>query len=111
MEEILALMIPITFVIIVGLTTKWLSDNRVRRELVLAKAASEVVESVMASPPENGESSLKWGIVAVAVGLALVGIQLLHLDADDPVTFGIVFIFGGAGLLLFYLIKTKKDSR
>lgn len=110
MEGMMALSIPIVFVIIVGLTTKWISDNRVRRELTAANASPELVEKLLAAPAENAESSLKWGMVSVAVGLSLFGIQLLDLDEGDPLSFGLVFIFGGIGLLLFYMIKSRQNA-
>lgn len=111
MEETLALSIPITFLVIVGLMTKWISDNRVRRELLKAEATPEQMEALMRRPVQDVDSSLKWGIVAVAIGVALVGIQLLNLDGDEPITFGLIFIFGGAGLLAFYGIKSRDPAR
>ena len=110
MEELLALSIPIVFVIVCGLITRWLSDNRVRRELIHSNASPELVARLLAAPEENSDSSLKWGIVAIAIGVALVVIHLMDLDVDDPVTFGLIFIGGGLGLLSFYLIKTARDS-
>lgn len=109
MEDIVALLIPITFIIVVGLIAKWLSDNRLRRELANAGINPELVESLMAAPAPTSESSLKWGIVAIAVGLSLAVIQVAHLDENDPLSFGIVFIFGGAGLLLHYFLSALKE--
>jgi hypothetical protein len=109
MEGMLALTIPIVMVIVVGLIFKWLSDNRVRRELTAASASAELVEKIMAAPVQSPESSLKWGIVSVAIGLALCGIQVLGLDENDPVSFGLVFVFGGGALLLYYAISKNDD--
>ncbi|MCB1691132.1 MAG: hypothetical protein KDI19_00125 [Pseudomonadales bacterium] len=110
MEGILALSIPIVFVITVGLVTRWISDNRVRRELITANAPAEVVAGLMKRPPENVESSLKWGIVSMAIGVALAIIHVAGLDADDPLSFGIVFFCGGAALLAFYFLMSNRHA-
>ncbi len=109
MEGIIALSIPIAFLVSVALITRWLSDNRVRRELNNSGASPEMVTQIMQNPVADPQSSLKWGIVAISIGVALSGIQLLGLDGEDPMAFGLVFILGGAGLLLFYRIAKTGD--
>ena len=107
MDDILAIFIPIIFIIMVGLVTKWLSDNRLKRELV--HASPELAETLLTASVPNLDNSLKWGIVAIGIGLAFVIIQVMRLDENDPLSFGLVFIFGGAGLLLHYLIARTVD--
>lgn len=107
MEAMMALTIPMVFVVSVALIMRWLSDNRVRRELIAAGASPDLVEKLFARPPENLESSLKWGMVFVAIGVALVAIHFLNLDAEEPLSFALMFIGGGAGLLGYYTIKSK----
>lgn len=107
MEEIFALSIPIVFVVTVGLVTRWISDNRVRRELIHANASADLAATLLSSPEENPDTSLKWGMVSVAIGLALFGNQMFDLGTDDPMAFGLVFVLGGIALTLFYLIKSR----
>lgn len=109
MEGIIALSIPIAFLVCVALVARWLSDNRVRRELNNSGASPEMVAQIMQNPVQDPLSSLKWGIVAISIGVALAGIQLLGLGGEDPMAFGLVFILGGAGLLLFYRIAARKE--
>ena len=64
-------------------------------------------------------SSLKWGMVLVSVGLAIILGQILDAsnalsghDAD-ALTFSMIFIFGGAALIVYYFIGSnmlKKQS-
>lgn len=107
MDDILGIFIPIIFIIMVGLVTKWLSDNRLKREL--AHASPELAETLLTASVPGLDNSLKWGIVSVGVGLALVVLQFMHLDERDPLSFGLIFIFGGAGLLLHYAIASSND--
>ncbi len=53
-------------------------------------------------------SSLKWGLVMVFAGLALVIIKLLPYYIEGEVVFGVVLIAAGVGLLVYYVIANKK---
>jgi preprotein translocase subunit SecY len=53
-------------------------------------------------------SSLKWGLVLVFSGLALVVIKLLPYYIEGEVIFGVMLIAAGAGLLIYYTIANKK---
>ncbi len=58
----------------------------------------------------NPLSALKWGIVFVCIGLAIV----LAMIAHDRMLFGegiypaLIALFGGIGLIIFYLIANKR---
>jgi amino acid transporter len=60
----------------------------------------------------NPLSSLKWGILFFCVGLAvLIGIWLRdQFWFNDGVIPGLMAVFGGAGLVLFYFIASKKTK-
>ncbi|MCH8278107.1 MAG: hypothetical protein IIC12_04155, partial [Proteobacteria bacterium] len=86
-------------------------DNRVRRELLQTNADAATIENLfLRSRSENPDNSLKWGIVSVSIGISLVLIELLKLSADEPMAYGLVFIFGGGGLLVFYAIKMLRGT-
>ncbi len=56
-------------------------------------------------------TSLKWGIVLVAVGLAVMLGLFLHSaynNIEGGIFPGLVAVFGGAGLILFYFIANRK---
>ncbi len=53
-------------------------------------------------------SSLKWGLVMVFAGLALVIIKLLPYYIEGEVVFGVVLIAAGIGLLVYYALANKK---
>ncbi len=56
--------------------------------------------------------SLKWGIIFVCVGLAvLIGIWLHEqYFISDGVIPGLMAVLGGAGLVLFYFIASRKKE-
>ena len=56
-------------------------------------------------------SSLKWGIVFISVGLAaLIGVWLeaMYHDGGGYIP-GLIALFGGAGLVVFYVIANRKE--
>ncbi len=111
LEEIIPLIVMPALFYLIGFITRTLSDNRVRRELVNAHADNAMIENLfLKSRSENPENSLKWGIVGVSIGIALVFIEILNLSGEQPMTYGIIFAFGGAGLLCFYMIKKYRDD-
>lgn len=60
----------------------------------------------------NPLSSLKWGIVFVAIGLAvLLG---MHMDytygMEEGVYPALIALFGGAGLILFYVLASRRRT-
>jgi predicted MFS family arabinose efflux permease len=59
---------------------------------------------------KDANSALKFGMVAVGVGLGLFAGGLLDSIGmeEGPAYFGMMLIFGGASLILYYLIVKKK---
>lgn len=55
-------------------------------------------------------SSLKWGMIFIGIGLAVLLASWLHnvYMWDEGVYPGLITLFGGLGLLCFYLIAQRK---
>ena len=108
-------LIPITLFVgmywMIAYMTRVPSDNRVRRELINVNADAATIEHLfLKAKDENPGTSLKWGIVAVAIGGALVAIHLLGLSAEDPLTYGAIFLAGGSALLVHYALIRSTDT-
>ncbi len=58
---------------------------------------------------KTGSRTLFWGILAVAIGLALVtGSVFIQKNFDrDMMTFAILFMFGGGAMLLYWKLTAK----
>lgn len=62
--------------------------------------------------PANSLASLKWGIVFVAVGIAVLLGLWLHTTfmVAEGVYPGLIALFGGLGLIVFYAFARKKKD-
>jgi hypothetical protein len=104
---------PIIIVGIIFFTIGWIiktiSDHRLRNRLIDKGLVNEKVQHLFAS--ESGLkslSSLKWGMVLVAIGAAALISQLLPYYADGEITIGLMFVFAGAAFLIYYPIADKR---
>ena len=66
-----------------------------------------------ASRPPNPLTSLKWGIILLCIGIAIVIGMYLHAtyNVEGGIFPGLIALFGGLGLILYYLIANKKLSQ
>lgn len=109
-EEIL---IPIAFFASVSFILYYYFRYRyLERQTILEKGmtADELKDLLKKHPRErigNGTSTAKWGILLIAVGLAI----LIGTQFSDEVMLALIFIFPGIGLLLYYNFIYKKITK
>jgi uncharacterized membrane protein len=78
-------------------------DHRTRQKLIDKGMVGEKVKSLY---QENGEirtlGSLKWALVLIGIGLAVVVGQLVPDRMMEEITAAGMFLFAGIGLLIYY---------
>lgn len=84
--------------------TRIISDGRTRRRLIDAGATPELARALAATTRNDPGffGALKWGLVTLAVGLALIVIQFLPFRSDEPIVAGLILLFLGGGLLAYF---------
>lgn len=106
MEEL----IPIAFFAMVAVIVKYVIDNKTRRMLIEKGMVDEKVKYLF----KNGTqpfSSMKWGMVLVGIGLALLIGQVFRYDISEQATMGMMFLFAGIGFIIYYfMVKNKMDD-
>jgi len=105
--------VPIILFIMVGLVIMIgiLSRHRERLTMVEKGMSSEDIKSIYSRRFQpNPLSSLKWGILFIFGGLAVLVGFFLHyqVGTDEGVMVGLIPLFLGCGLLLFYILASKK---
>jgi len=112
----MGILVPIVLFIVIGWIIKVLSDNRTKNLLIQKDLVNENVQFLYIDRLEKYvPSSLKWGMVLVALGLAIFlgkilaeipGIMMRSSD-EETIIFALMFIFGGLALIIYYAIAVK----
>jgi uncharacterized membrane protein len=109
-EEIL---IPIVmFASIAFVLYYYFKYRYLERQAIIEKGISaENVKDVLKKSPKqkttNEANLAKWGIILIAIGLAI----LIGTQFSDEVMLGLIFIFPGVGLLIYYSFIVKKTTK
>ena len=103
-ENLVPLGLFVSIVVLCTSLAKIISDGRTRRRLIEAGATADVVRAVTPAVRDDlgVYSALKWGIVILAGGLALVVIQFMPYRDNDPIVPGILMVFVGGALLIYW---------
>jgi di/tricarboxylate transporter len=106
-------MIPITmFMSFAAVLIIWLITRHRERVTMIEKGltSDEIKAMYHREIRRNPLTSLKWGILFVLAGVAIVLGNFLHAqyNTDEGVIIGLLCLFVGIGLVLFYNIASKK---
>lgn len=104
------LTLAVMFLAIVAIV-KILSEHLTTRKLMGAHLSDPALRDLLRSGQESTrQSALKWGLVGVAIGVALIAIDLLTLDAGSAAGLGITITAGAAGLLAYYAATRRGEG-
>ncbi len=108
--------IPIMFFIVLGtIWVVWLfARHRERMTMVEKGMSSEDMKALYAKQIHHDPlSSLKWGLLFVLAGVAIMLGNFLHYHygVDEGAIVGMVILFVGIGLVAFYSIAAKKMNQ
>ncbi len=108
----LEVLIPIAFFYVCYLVVKVITDNRVRQKLIDKGLVDEKAKYLFVKNTEmQPMASLKWGIVLIAVGVALFINSAFPLLMEGPASFGLVSLLGGLAFVVYYFIaKNQKEA-
>jgi hypothetical protein len=92
-----------------------LTRHRERMTMIDKGLKAEDIKSLYmrGTRPYSPRTPLMWGILFTAVGLgALVGAVLVDwYHFDDGIFMGLMVLFGGIGLIIFYAIASRKEQQ
>jgi hypothetical protein len=101
-------LIPIVLFLTVPLIIKIVSDNSIKKQLIEKGLVNEKLKYLYSYSFDRGVPvALKWGMVSIAIGLAIFVAQVSPIDIRHEMTFSAMLIFGGAALILYYFVAKK----
>jgi hypothetical protein len=113
-EALIPMTVSITFFTLIGLIFYYHTTTRHKERMaMLEKGFSAEQIRAIAHRVFKGQSplaSLKWGIIILSVGVAIIVGNFLRTvyNADESIIAGLIFVFGGLGLVIFYFVAAKK---
>ena len=104
----LAELIPMVLFVCIVMAIKIVVEARLRKQMVETHVSEELVKSMLVADEQSRRlSALKWGLVLTAVGIAFGLVGALHLDSDNPGTFGLLIGAAGLGMLAYHFIANR----
>ncbi len=107
MEEVL---IPIAVFGSIALIVKIATDYSLRKQMIAKGLADDKSLQILSPASGAATSSLKWGMVLIGIGIAAFLSRLWPRHIDDEVTLGLMLIFAGVALLVYYGISLMKEK-
>ncbi len=89
-----------------------ITDTMTRHKLINAGLVDEKVKYLFTRQHQSQSlTNIKWGMILVGIGLALLIKQLLPYYVADETMFGLMFLFAGIAYLVYYVIADKRTRR
>ena len=102
------LLVPITALICIVMAIKVIVEARLRSRMAETNASEDLVKSMLVADEQSRRlSALKWGLVLTLIGLAFGLISAMHLDSQDPGTWGLLIGAAGVGMLVYHAIANR----
>jgi uncharacterized membrane protein len=111
-EDILPMVVTSVVFGSIILVIKIISDNRIRRILIESGQLDEKAKFLYLKGEKSAcelLSSVKWGMVMIGIGLALLIGQLFPESVSEGMTIGFMFLFAGIAFLIYYAMKKKQS--
>lgn len=106
-----AIIVAIVFISIVTIVKMFL-DHSLRRKLIEKGMVDEKVKYLYASAFENQvPSSLKWGMVLTAIGIALFIGQFVPYSFREEAMISGMFIMAGLALIVYYFMASRMAKK
>jgi len=117
MEDLVPMVVVAVIFGTLVLIIKIISDNRIRASLIESGQVDEKAKFLYLRGdrrPADPLSSVKWGMVLVGVGLALIigqfVNQFMYFGDVEGLTFGLMCLFAGIAFLIYYNLKRKESA-
>lgn len=106
------ILVPIAFFALVAFIFYSFFKYRIEKQALLdqnitAEGLKELLGKTSKQKFLNEERAAKWGIILIAIGLAI----LIGTQFTDEVMLGFIFLFPGIGLLFYYYFIAKKFAK
>src|SRR5688500_13722987 len=91
------------------LFTRTISDYILKKKMIEKGYVNEDTQAIFKrNTDENRYASLKWGLILLFAGLALVIMEFINYDNESPLPYGLFAVFVSLGFLIYYFLVKKE---
>jgi hypothetical protein len=91
--------------------TKVMTDYLLKKKMVDKGFVNDDTQAIFKQHKiDNKASSLKWGLIILFAGLALILMEYIPSGPESPLPYGLFAVSVSLGFLIYYFL-VKKDSK
>lgn len=92
--------------------TKVITDYILKKKMIEKGYVNEDTQAIFKThASENRYGSLKWGLLALFGGVALILIDYLDVRSNSPTPYGVLSIALSLGFLVYYFLIKKEFNK
>lgn len=93
------------------LFTKVMTDYILKKKMIEKGFVNEETQAIFKQQSTNNgkTSSLKWGLITLSAGIALILLEYIDVRPGSPLPFGLLAVFISVGFLAYYFVT--KNSK
>ena len=109
-------LMPISIIGSLGMSlyyfTKVLTDYILKKKMIEKGYVNEDAQAIFKQQSAtNKYNSLKWGLLALTGGLALIILEFIDVRRNSPLPYGLVAVALSTGFLVYYAIIKKELNK
>ena len=92
--------------------TKTMTDYILKKKMIDKGFVNDSTQAIFKQQNADDKyPSLKWGLIVLSAGLALIILEFVETRPDSPLPYGLLAVFISAGFLTYYFIVQKNNKR
>ena len=93
--------------------TKVLTDYILKKKMIEKGFVNEHTQAIFKTHqgPDGRYGSLKWGLLTLSGGIALILMEYLDVRSDSPLPFGLLAVALSVGFLVYYFIVKNEQKK
>jgi hypothetical protein len=90
--------------------TKVLTDYVLKKKMIEKGYVNDDTQAIFKThnSPDGRYGSLKWGLLTLSGGVALILMEYLEVRSDSPLPYGLLAVALSVGFLLYYFLVKKE---
>lgn len=92
--------------------TKTMTDYILKKKMIDKGFVNDTTQAIFKQQAslDDKYTSLKWGLIVLSAGMALVVLEFIETRPDSPLPYGLFAMFVSAGFLIYYFMVQKKSN-